>query len=371
MFTANTNASGVITGFNTVTAGSGYTAAPTITISAPGGTATVPAITVATGGGGYAPNLTNIAVTTVGGTTTGTPAVFTANTNSVGVITGFTTVTAGTGYTVAPSFTIAAPVAATGADIAITEGGTLNFAQVKAGPAGKLTAISTGGDIIQTTTGGVQVGGATALTSSSNVTLNVVGAANSFGGNAGIAITAPGNVSLQDAAATTALAGGSTIGGALTLKNTFGGGAIRDLSGTIAVAGSTWFDTGTTGSVNIGNSSITLGAVKFNSGTVTIVENATLDIAPGSVANGAVSLTSSGNIITSGTGGSGFQSTLTLSATGSIAITNPIFVVGAGTTGLVFRALGTVNLGVLSLSGNLNGIAPTNLGASTYTPPAP
>lgn len=262
-----------------------------------------------------------------------------------------------------------------GADIAITEGGTLNFAQVKAGTAGKLTAISSGGDIIQTTTGGVQVGGATALTSSSNVTLNLVGTSNSFGGNAGIAITAPGNVSLQDASAITALAGGTTIGGALTLKNNTAGlnGAIKDLPGTIAVAGNVWFDTGTNAasSVTIGSSSITLGAVKFNSGTVTLVENDGINIAPGTVASGPVSLTSSGNIITSGAGGGTFQNTLTLNATGSITITNPIFVVGAGSVGLVFRALGAVNLGAVSLAGNLNGIAPTSLGASTYTPPAP
>ena len=266
-------------------------------------------------------------------------------------------------------------VAAATADIAITEGGTLNFAQVKTGTTGKLTAISTGGDIIQTTTGGVQVGGATALTSSSNVTLNLVGTSNSFGGNAGIAITAPGNVSLQDASAITALAGGTTIGGALTLKNNTAGlnGAIKDLPGTIAVAGNVWFDTGTNAasSVTIGSSSITLGAVKFNSGTVTLVENDGINIAPGTVASGPVSLTSSGNIITSGAGGGTFQNTLTLNATGSITITNPIFVVGAGSVGLVFRALGAVNLGAVSLAGNLNGIAPTSLGASTYTPPAP
>lgn len=266
-------------------------------------------------------------------------------------------------------------VVTAGNDIAITEGGTLNFAQVKAGTTGKLTAISTGGDIIQTTTGGVQVGGATALTSSSNVTLNLVGTSNSFGGNAGIAITAPGNVSLQDASAITALAGGTTIGGSLTLKNNTAGlnGAIKDLPGTIAVAGNVWFDTGTnaTSSVTIGSSSITLGAVKFNSGTVILVENDGINIAPGTVASGPVSLTSSGNIITSGAGGGTFQNTLTLNATGSITITNPIFVVGAGSVGLVFRALGAVNLGAVSLAGNLNGIAPTSLGASTYTPPAP
>jgi len=265
--------------------------------------------------------------------------------------------------------------AAAGADIAILEAGTLNLAQVKAGTAGKLTAISSAADIIQSSTGGISVGGATALTSAGNISLNLAGTSNSFGGAAGISITAPGVVSIQDAATTTALAGGTTIGGALTLKNNAAGlnGQIRDLPGTIVVRGDVWFDTGTTAasSVTIGSSNITLGAVKFNSGTVTIVENDNLNIAPGSVASGPVSLTSSGNIITSGAGGGTFQNTLTLNATGSITVTNPIFVVGAGTSGLVFRALGAVNLGALSLAGNLNGIAPTSLGASTYTPPSP
>jgi len=265
--------------------------------------------------------------------------------------------------------------AAAGADIAILEAGTLNLAQVKAGTAGKLTAISSAADIMQSSTGGISVGGATALTSAGNISLNLAGTSNSFGGAAGISITAPGVVSIQDAATTTALAGGTTIGGALTLKNNAAGlnGQIRDLPGTIVVRGDVWFDTGTNAasSVTIGSSNITLGAVKFNSGTVTIVENDNLTIAPGSVASGPVSLTSSGNIITSGAGGGTFQNTLTLNATGSITVTNPIFVVGAGTSGLVFRALGAVNLGALSLAGNLNGIAPTSLGSSSYTPPSP
>ena len=109
------------------------------------------------------------------------------------------------------------------------------------------------------------------------------------------------------------------------------------------------------------------GALQFRSGTVTVVENATLNLAAGSVASGAVNLTSSSNIITSGSGGGTFQSSLTLNAGGSITITNPIFV----NSGLTFRALGAVDLSALSLAGNLNSLAPTNLGASSYKAPSP
>jgi len=423
--TAIVNVFGQVTGFNMTNAGTGYTSAPTFTIAAPtagnaGGTiggniAGTASFTSVLGG----VNLTNVAGTNNIGAVIAISAVGNSSIAEAQNITlGNTAVSAGTfsadsssgsGKTITQAAGTTAKIfgastfttnrgaitltntdgtgnnfgavtaktnvgGALGADIAITEGGTLNFAEVKTGSNGKLTAISSYGDIIQTTAGGLTVGGATALTSSRNVALNLALTTNTFGGLNGIAITAPGNVSLQDAAGTTALAGGSTIGGTLTLKNTAGGGGgtIRDLPGTIAVAGNVWFDTGTTGVIAIGSSSITMGAVKFNSGTVNIVENATLNLAPGSVASGAVSLTSSGDIITSGAGGGSFQSTLTLNATGAITITNPILVVGVGgTTGLVFRALGAVNLGALSLSGNLNGIAPTSLGASTYTPPAP
>ena len=346
------------------------------------GLITLPTVTVA--GTGYLPGSTTIPVTVTGGTVlaAGTLPVVTANVGATGDIVSYN-LTPGTqtyGAGAGPTLTVAAPVTAAGANIAITEAGTLNFAQVKTGTAGKLTAVSSAADIIQTSTGGVQVGGATVLTSANDVTLNLAGTVNSFGGNTGISITAPGNASIQDASAITALAGGSSIKGNLTVKNTFAtGGEIKDLPGTISALGNVWFDTGTTyapltdigARVTLGSSSITLGAVKFNSGKITLVENDSINIAPGIVASGPVSLTSSKDIITSGAGGGTFQNTLTLNATGAITILNPIFVVGSGAVGLTFRALGVVNLDALSLAGNLNGINPTSLGYSTYIWPKP
>jgi len=269
--------------------------------------------------------------------------------------------------------------AAAGADIAITEAGTLNFVSVNTGTTGKLTAISEKAAIIQSGTLPIIVGGATSLTAAdAGVTLNT-STTNTFGGltNNGILVTTVGNVNIQDSAATTILNGASTIGGSLILKNSSIGGTIKDSPGTLTVSGNVLFDTSTagamTGVVSIGSSTASLGAIQFRSGTVTIVENATLNLNAGSVASGAVSLTSSGNIVTSGSGGGTFQNKLDLNASGSITITNPIFVNGASSTGpgLTFRALGAVDLSALSLAGNLNSIAPTNLGASSYKAPSP
>ncbi len=269
--------------------------------------------------------------------------------------------------------------AAAGADIAVTESGVLNFASVNTGTAGKLTAQSENASIIQTGTGSVIVGGNTSLTAATGITLFTN--TNDFGGSA-IVLSTVGNVSLTDSNATTVLGGGTSIGGALSLRNTHttGGindGTIRDSLGNITVGGNVLLDTGSTAQssilMNTANSSF--GAVTFRSGNVTITESTTFNLGANSFAAGSVSITSSlGSIVTSGAGGSTFQKTLTLNASGpsgSITISNPIFVNGSGGVGLTFRAIGAVDLSILSLSGSLNNIAPTNLGASSYKPPQP
>jgi len=266
--------------------------------------------------------------------------------------------------------------AAAGADVAITEAGVLNFVSVNTGATGKLSATSEKAAIIQSGTAGIVVGGATTLTAAdAGITLNTATTNNNFGGSA-ILVTTLGNVSIQDSNAITVLNGNSNIGGSLVLKNNTAAltGQIKDSPGTLTVTGNVLFDTGTNAgaSVSIGSSTSKLGPVQFRSGAVTIVENDALNLLAGSVASGAVSLTSSGNIVTSGSGGGTFQNKLDLNASGSITITNPIFVNGAvGGPGLTFRALGAVDLSALSLAGNLNSIAPTNLGASSYKAPTP
>ena len=256
--------------------------------------------------------------------------------------------------------------AAAGADIAITESGVMNLLSINTGSTGKFTATSENASIIQSGTGGITVGaaGVTSLTAVSGVALNTATTSNNFGGGA-ITINTAGNVTLQDANAVTTLGGGTTIGGTMTLKNS-AAGLIKDSPGTIAVNGNVLFDDAG-GTVSIGSSSATFGAIQFRAKDVTIVENATLNLAAGSVASGNTSLTSSGNIVTSGAGGGTFQGTLALNASGSITVGIPIFVAN----GLTFRSLGAVDLSALSLAGNLNNIAPINLGASSYKAPSP
>lgn len=264
--------------------------------------------------------------------------------------------------------------AAAGADVAITEAGTLNLVSVNTGTAGKLTATSEKAAIIQSGTLPIAVGGTTSLTAADAGVNLTSSTTNNFGGST-VLVTTVGNVSIADSNATTILNGASTVGGSLSLRNTAGAGTIKDSPGTLTVSGNVLFDTSTagniTGTVSIGSSTASLGGIQFRSGAVTIVENATLTLLAGSVASGAVSLTSSGNIVTSGSGGGTFQNKLDLNASGSITVTNPIFVNGAAGAGLTFRALGAVDLSALSLAGNLNSIAPTNLGASSYKAPTP
>jgi filamentous hemagglutinin family protein len=257
---------------------------------------------------------------------------------------------------------------AAGADIAVTEGGTLNLAGVNTGTAGKLTVVSQNGGIIQTGNTGVTVGTATtaSLTAAAGgITLN---SGNNFGG-ASITLSTTGNVTLQDNNANTVLANGTNIGGTLTIRNT-ANGTLKDSGGGITVAGNVLFDVGT-GAIQIVGSGNSFGAVQFRGGNVSIAENTAFNLNAGSVASGQVSLSTISNFITSGLGTSTFAGTtapsLTVSAGGTITITNPIFVAN----GLTFRALGAVDLSALSLIGNLNGINPTNLGASSYRAPGP
>lgn len=351
----------------TIATQSGAVQATSNLVTLTGGVPDAP--TVLIGGTGYAANST-IPVT-VTGTTAGTAAAYNATSNGAGVITGFTVVTPGSGYLAAPTITVAAP---SGANASVTEQGTLNFTAVNTGSAGTLTAVSAAGGIIQNGTGGVKVGGNSSFTASADGIALASTTTNNFGGKA-ISLNTAGAVSIQDAASVTVLGGSSTIGGNLSIKNTLGTGEIKDSPGTLTVAGTVLFDTttNTLSKVTIGSSTANFGAITFRSGVVTIVENADLNLAAGSVATKAVSLTSSGNITSSGNGGATFQDKLDLNASGGITITNPIFVNGAAgvAPGLTFRALGVVNLGALSLAGNLNSIAPINLGASSYTPPAP
>jgi len=274
--------------------------------------------------------------------------------------------------------TIASNVgSAVGAAVVLREGGTINLKAVDTGTGGvtftsTLKLTSEGGSIVSSATALqakiIKVGGPTTLVSAADVTLNTTDVANNFGGQS-ITVTAPGNVSIQDNNATTVIAGGSTIGGTLTIKNDNAAGTIKDSPGALTVNGNVFLQTSATGSINIGASTAKLGAIQFRSGGVSIAEATTLNLAAGSTsaANSVVQLSSNGDIVTSGLGGGSFGGTLSLNANGSITVSNPIYVA----QGLTFRALGAVNLSALSQTGNLSGLAPTNLGAASYVAPSP
>ena len=264
-----------------------------------------------------------------------------------------------------------------GAAVVLREGGTINLKAVDTGTGGltftsTLKLTSEGGSIVSSPTALqakiIKVGGSTTLVSAADVTLNTTDVANNFGGQS-ITVTAPGSVSIQDNNATTVIAGGSTIGGTLTIKNDNAAGTIKDSPGALTVNGNVFLQTSATGSINIGASTATLGAIQFRSGGVSIAEATTLNLAAGSTssAGSVVQLSSNGDIVTSGLGGGSFGGTLSLNANGSITVSNPIFVA----QGLTFRALGAVNLSALSQTGNLSGLAPTNLGAASYVAPSP
>ena len=271
--------------------------------------------------------------------------------------------------------TIASNVgSAAGGAVVLREGGTINLKAVNTGnvATSTLKLTSVGGAILSSATPlaakAIVVGGPTTLISATDVALTTTDVANNFGGQ-NITITAPGNVSIQDNQTNTVIAGGSTIGGTLTVKNDNAAGTIKDSPGALNVFGNASFQTNAAGSINISASTATFGAIKFNSGNVSIAEATTLNMAAGSTsaAGSTVSLSSGGDIVTTGLGGGSFGGTLSLNANGNITVSNPIYVA----QGLTFRALGAVNLSALSLTGNLANIAPTNLGAASYVPPAP
>jgi len=269
-----------------------------------------------------------------------------------------------------------------GANIALTEGGTININSVNAGTGGltvggNITLTSENGSIIQTATGTGITGGAQANASSAiNLTAangNITLTGTNLSNGAPIKLSTNGNVAFTDTAAVaTRLASGTSVAGTATLRNTSGTATLSDISGGLLLSGTVLVDmTGAaaTGNINITGSGNSFGAFQFRANTVTIAEDKTLNIAAGSLATGVANLSSLADIITTGAGSSIFSggaTSLTLSAGGNITITNPIAVAN----GLTFRALGAVDLSALSMA-NLNGKTPTNLGAASYKAPQP
>ncbi|MGD1031917.1 MAG: filamentous hemagglutinin N-terminal domain-containing protein [Opitutaceae bacterium] len=265
---------------------------------------------------------------------------------------------------------------AAGAAVSVRETGTNNYISVKTGTA--LTSIFTATDdtanIIETGNLGIIAGGGASFTAKSgSITLNATG--NSFNGKAVLLSTGSGNAAITDSFGALVFADGTNVGGNLTATETGANGTITDsgalstvtVGGTFAILA----PKAGTGSITFVGDASTFGSVEVQagSGTSSLLDNANLVLVPGTVVNGPITLTSSGNITTSGVGGSNYNSTLELVANGSIVITNPTYITG----GLSVDAIaGPTNLSFLSILSNLNGIKPTNLGnASNYTGASP
>lgn len=257
----------------------------------------------------------------------------------------------------------------------VTETGTSNYISVTLGT-GALTAVSNANIIEGTGSTGIFTGAGTSFTTSTG-SITVTNALNNFG-NVGVQLVASGNAALTDANPTgTILADQTNVAGNLTVTNNQVGGYIKDAgsSSTITVGGTFAALGKTTGAgfVQFVGAASTFGAVEVQAGTSasSLLDNGPLAMAPGSAigAGGSLTLTSAGNITTIGTGGSTFGGNLELVASGSIVVSNPLFVTGVLTVDAIS---GPTNLSFLSLVANLNSHAPVNLGnASNYTGPSP
>src|SRR5262249_28543768 len=127
------------------------------------------------------------------------------------------------------------------------------------------------------------------------------------------------------------------------------------------------FTTGN-GNISMNQAGDQFGNLRFSGNQVSIIQANDMKILTGSSAIGASSLASSGNISIVNVGGvASFGSTLSLIATGSIILPKLIQV---GNT-LTVNAAGTKDLSLLSISGDLSGKTPVNLGTGAYSGPQP
>ncbi|MCX6941948.1 MAG: filamentous hemagglutinin N-terminal domain-containing protein [Verrucomicrobia bacterium] len=229
--TAIVNTSGVITGYAITNAGSGYSSAPTVTVAAPGtGTSGAPGaagitlagvglalVTGASSGSNYGTAVPTVTFSGGGGT----GAIATANLAS-GVVTGYSIVSAGSGYTSAPTVTVSAPT-----------NGSLTLAPNVASTKGSLS-IDTNGNGVQ---GSITQGASaiTASTSGQTLALNAGAGGNiTLGAIDALTIGATGNnISVTDTAGDLTL-NATTAAGNLTVV---GAGSILQGSGTHSITG--------------------------------------------------------------------------------------------------------------------------------------
>ncbi|MGH7956141.1 MAG: beta strand repeat-containing protein [Opitutaceae bacterium] len=265
-------------------------------------------------------------------------------------------------------------------NITVSEGGTLNLGTVSMPGAstGNFTATSAGGDIIDTGLGGVRPGGTivagvpnpgtgvvTLVASNGNIILD--DPTTEFVTGGGVVFNAQ-NVTLSLLGQSTLWLGSanaSSVANNLTVTSAIG--SIAN-AGALNIAGSASFQTG------IGNITVTqpanhFGTVRFLGNQVSISQVNDMNLVRGSAAIGPAQLTSTGSYMTvaDGVGVVSFGNTVSLSAASSITLPDAVQAVGQMTV----NAAGTKDLSALSISGDLGGLTPVNLGTGTFVPPLP
>jgi hypothetical protein len=263
--------------------------------------------------------------------------------------------------------------------ISITEANTLNLRKVTMVGDGNstFTANSVNGDIIDTGFAGVRLGGNATHAGSGVVTLTAVngnidikGTLSDIATDAGVVFNAKDvTFSFLGNASTSLVLGAastpSQATGNLTVTNLLGD---IENAGAMTVAGQAFFQA-PSGNINIAQSGVGFGTLKFIGQEVQIAEAGNMDIVTGSTAAGAAALLSGGSISIVNVGGGNvtFANTVNLTANGNITPGN--LLQAAGT--LRVSHTGTADLSQLSIGGNLNGITPVDAGTGTYVAPQP
>jgi filamentous hemagglutinin family protein len=261
-------------------------------------------------------------------------------------------------------------------NISVTEDTTINLQAIAT--SGNLTIKSNNGFIIDSTNASLPAGYTNSIVVGGTSTFT----ANAAGGSIALALpnssysvvglNTTGNASvISNAGAADLTLGSSVVGGSLSVTNNSANRAITQ-NAPLAITGTTSFTTaGALGaSINLSNANNQFGGIRFygsGTGGVSINEATTLNLLGGSLSNGNVFLSTGGNFITTGPGGSSISGNLNISANGTIIPTaGSLLVTGTFTV----YSIGTTDLSALSKSGNLFNKAPVNTGPGTYIPPS-
>ena len=183
----------------------------------------------------------------------------------------------------------------------------------------------------------------------------------------GVALTSAGNASIYSVTPVVLLGGSVVTGNADITTATAPNILAISSAGKVVIAGTVVFNS-TNADISLTDNQSTFGQVRFFGRNVTVTENASIRIQGGSFASGNVVFNSFGDIFNNANeSGSFIQGTLFLGASGNVTLVPGIAVQGVVT----LNASGTKDLSKMSLSGNLNNLAPVNFGTGAYLPPAP